>query len=799
MKTIILDLTNASGADTTALTTTVSFRKFIEFVSESARLETALRREYLEKAIEQLTSQPGFSSIKTVQDTTEFAEQLHTVYQLLTPNLDQQENIVWAIGMPLSPVMFYGTDSFYDMITDSQTSKLRSEMITDESVAISAYDKVLPVYSLVLQRLYGITTPGDKPMVISIKDKKTALLRYFRINIDHRFTDVFPTGRLPEINAATIHELLADHENIGQFLELLPMTLFRFEGISIITLTDVTTEYILEHIKTILLEKQQLDHDTFYRRITDALKVLVANSEIDFGLIPQLRVNKKLVIDRNIIFHSKLVSTDLPEAYFADIYSLFAAHFIRYPDTVFLSGIYADDKLVSFAKAIKTAGIMQYAMLPVYNDGQIVGLFEIYSTENILLDQNILSKISPAMQLISRIFQNKIDEFNISIETVIKERFTSLQESVQWKFKEAAWHFLRDSNSDQLPMIGKISFPNVYPLYGAVDIRNSTSARNMALREDLRLQFDLILKILSELSQKSDLLLAEEMTYKCKIILSEIEESQENPDEMKIAEFLELDLHPFLRHFQGDIYLSGRTDDAIRNGTFDNHQSLSIRDYFESLEPVTGAFYANRRELEKSMQLINSTINNALDTFKMQIQPLYPVYFEKFRTDGVEYDIYIGQSIDPEIAFNSIYLKNVKLLQLSTMAAIVKLTHALLPDMKKPLQTTQLIFVNSGTIDVSFRDDERRFDVEGAYNIRYQVIKKRIDKAHVKETGERLTQPGKIALVYFQDKAISDYLNYVRFLQAQNVFSDDLEFLELEELQGVAGLRALRVGVRLES
>ncbi len=47
---------------------------------------------------------------------------------------------------------------------------------------------------------------------------------------------------------------------------------------------------------------------------------------------------------------------------------------------------------------------------------------------------------------------------------------------------------------------------------------------------------------------------------------------------------------------------------------------------------------------------------------KGEIQQAYPSYFEKFRTDGVEYDIYIGQSIAPDKPFSDIYLKNLRLI-----------------------------------------------------------------------------------------------------------------------------------------
>ena len=183
--------------------------------------------------------------------------------------------------------------------------------------------------------------------------------------------------------------------------------------------------------------------------------------------------------------------------------------------------------------------------------------------------------------------------------------------------------------------------------------------------------------------------------------------------------------------------------------------------------------------------------------FNEELQHSYPCYFEKFRSDGIEYDIYIGQSIAPNKRFNMVYLKNARLWQLTSMAALARITHNLQPQMERSLLTTQLIFVNATPIDICFRTDERRFDVEGAYNIRYQIIKKRIDKVNIKDSNERLTQPGKIAMVYFSPKDVSEYYGYISYLQKEGLLLDDLEELELEELQGVNGLKALRIGVNV--
>jgi hypothetical protein len=163
----------------------------------------------------------------------------------------------------------------------------------------------------------------------------------------------------------------------------------------------------------------------------------------------------------------------------------------------------------------------------------------------------------------------------------------------------------------------------------------------------------------------------------------------------------------------------------------------------------------------------------------------------------VEYTVYIGQSITPDRPFDLLYLKNIRLWQIQSMAEIACVTHKLAPTLPVALQTTQLILIHSHPISISFRRDERRFDVEGSRNIRYEVMKRRLDKVRIQGTGERLTQPGKIAMVYSNPKEAEEYLEYILFLQSKNLLCPGVEYLELEELQGVSGLKALRVSVNL--
>jgi hypothetical protein len=134
-------------------------------------------------------------------------------------------------------------------------------------------------------------------------------------------------------------------------------------------------------------------------------------------------------------------------------------------------------------QAFVHAGIDSYMMFPVFHNQKLTGIFEISSKkDHPMISEAQLLKLKPAFPLITQLIQNIIARFNNSIEDVIKEKFTSIQPAVQWKFNEAAWHYLHQKEIEgKTDEVESIIFRELQPLYGAVDIRNSTILRNQAL------------------------------------------------------------------------------------------------------------------------------------------------------------------------------------------------------------------------------------------------------------------------------------------------------------------------------
>ena len=192
---------------------------------------------------------------------------------------------------------------------------------------------------------------------------------------------------------------------------------------------------------------------------------------------------------------------------------------------------------------------------------------------------------------------------------------------------------------------------------------------------------------------------------------------------------------------------------------------------------------------------INKELAIVIDKKQEEAQLMFPHYFERYKTDGVEHNMYIGDAIAGGRKFNHLYLHNLRLWQLQVMCEMENRHYALKPELSLPLDVASLLLVYNTSLSIRFRMDEKRFDVDGTYNARYEVIKKRIDKSYIKGTNERLTQKGKLSIVYSQKKDELEYLRYISFLKSKGYFTNFIEVVELEGLQGVTGLKAIRAEI----
>jgi hypothetical protein len=237
--------------------------------------------------------------------------------------------------------------------------------------------------------------------------------------------------------------------------------------------------------------------------------------------------------------------------------------------------------------------------------------------------------------------------------------------------------------------------------------------------------------------------------------LNEVKKGLNAGDEISIINFLKKEIYPVFNHIKN-------INTALSN---------KVAIYINRLDKNLNVVYEKRKEYENSVTLVNDKLASFIDKKQKEAQEMYPHYFERYKTDGVEYNMYIGQSITKENSFNELYLYNLRLWQLQTMCEMENIAFYERKKMQHDLRVASLILVHSNPMAIKFRMDEKQFDVDGAYNIRYEIIKKRVDKVHLKNTDERLTVPGKIAIVYSQDK---DALEYIKYINSKKVQKYDI-------------------------
>ncbi|MDP3768286.1 MAG: GAF domain-containing protein, partial [Dehalococcoidia bacterium] len=305
--------------------------------------------------------------------------------------------------------------------------------------------------------------------------------------------------------------------------------------------------------------------------------------------------------------------------------------------------------------------------------------------------------------------------------------------------------------------------------------------RALAIQADLLTQLRLARDVIEAAYQARPLPALDELRYRVEKQLARVEGTMASGDEVGVIAFLRADVEGLFDHL----------------ATFGPGARDRITAYRAALDPRRGTVYRQRQVFEESVTRIAETISAYLDLEEQAAQAMFPHYFEKQKTDGVDHQIYVGGSLVEDDRFDPLYLKNLRLWQLMVVCGIAARADQLTASLPVPLRTTHLVLVQHAPLSIRFRFDEKRFDVDGAYDIRYEIVKKRIDKAVVEGRNERVTQPGKIAIVYAQPGEAAEYRGYIEYLQHQGYLGRDVEDLALEELQGVHGLRALRVSVAL--
>ena len=771
---------------TTQFNSRFSFRPLIKAWEDAIREGREGTSKLYSQLLEQVKQHPELlepiNDDRILQKHTVLIEQMMATVFPVT--LSDREDL-FAVTKPFHYNVLYASRLFRSMfLGDDDVIRMPSE----ETAQKISNEKVVGAYQLILNRLYDMKIKGVATSVHAFKSPDSNLDKYLELEMDTRFIDVSTKKGLPCLASSCGWEkchYVSDIMNIPGIEECLPLSKFEFEGLVIVRIRDVTEREVINKIKNNLLHIHTFADQEIFHELQSEMQNLLGVHGVQTAIKPFFTINNHLVIAD---FHSTYqdAKNHLPSpAKQQEIHKELIATFKTSKKTLLLSEITEEVRnKYPFTSGAYDLGWRSAIICPIFTEQQdLIGVLLIFSRNAGSLLGEHLVKIDPVIPLFKLALQKSQEQLDHQIDRVIKEQFTAVQDAVEWRFTEAAVNYLTRKNKGEQPKIEPISFEKVFPLYGAIDIRNSSVERNHAIQLDLLEQLQLAASIIEKSKETYQYPLLDEVLYRIGKYSHAVSNILFAEDEQAIYYFIGEEMVQLLSHLK------------IVNPSL----SADIDKYMETVDSPVKMVYHHRKDYEESITKINNAVARFIDGEQKTAQEIYPHYFERFVTDGVDFNIYIGQSITPNKTFDEFYLKNLKLWQITTLAKAAQLTHRLQTELSLPLQTTQLVLAHSQPISISFRTAERKFDVDGAYNIRYEIIKKRIDKVHIKDSNERLTQPGTIAIVYSQPREAQEYLEYIEYLQTRGLLKADIEKMDLEDLQGVSGLKGFRVAINVSN
>lgn len=637
-------------------------------------------------------------------------------------------------------------------------------------------------YLRILREFYGVHESLDFPVICRIQDPDTALEKFFRLQLNPRFVEIRPVGELPPLTEDQRTTLLENLTNPDVLREILPPENFEIQGLTVVEAVDVTQSEVLSALERDLIDQDSVFTRAGFLRLQQRIRTLFGRPDLIAGLAA-LQEDQVFLLNlggdpqESDRFTSGAILSQ--EAFRGSLYerAVQAGRILRVPDIV------RERLRTNVEEQLLQQGSRSLLIAPLIYQGQVIGTMDLATpTPGDLgpVDALVLEQILP---LFSVAVKRGLDEIEHRVQGVIKEKCTAVHPSVEWRFRRAAMSYLYAKREGGAAELEPIVFRDVYPLYGVSDVRGSSEERNRAIQADLAEHLELALRVVETASGRRPQPILQELAFRIRRALERVRNGLVSGDEVTLVSSIRKEVEPLFPHLTG----------------FGPEIQEAVAAYKDSMDPHLGSVYRRRREFEESMSTLTARLSSYLDAEEAEAQAMLPHYFEKHRTDGVDYIIYAGQSLLERGSFTEMHLENLRLWQLMLACAMAWLSHDTKHCLKVPLETTHLILLQRMPMSIRFRFDEKRFDVDGAYDVRHEILRARLDKAVVRENGQRLTQPGKIALVYAHPEEARGARRHIDFLQARGFLKADVENLELEDLPGVQGLRALRVEVELSS
>ena len=673
--------------------TTVSLLPLIEFWQERTNEQGSKETHALLSQVEKF---PELKEPLAGQCLTEHQHSLvrKLVYAIF-PQATWSTDIRALVGMfRTKPII--ATPSYHQLVPDS--ASIPEANVDSE---LERMLKHLYAYSLILDQLYGLELNVDYPIVRKTEDPNTGFPVHLQVEVDSQFIQVRHIGdKLPSLSEKQREQIQRNPADLKLLSALLPPEEFEFFGFIAIHALRVTDQQVLSEINRQLVEARSIVCPETSAALEAKLRSLFGFPDLRMGFAAFQGEELLRLSGSKDIIHGCIVgdSQHYPYSHYRGSAHEEASNEQK---TVLIDDLTKKENLSEIERDLLKDQVRNLAIAPLISDRKVIGLLELSSPRLGVMNPMNTMKIRELLPLFTSAVQRSLADFQNKIDGIIKRQCTVIHPSVEWRFREAAANSLSKRSSEAFGHQA-IAFKDVFPMYGASDIRNSSRIRNRSISDDLAHELNGVAEILNRVASKTSIPILAQAKTTCQHFLGLTKKEIRASDEYRITDFLQTEIRELLQ-------LLAEREPCLKP---------AVDAHFSQLDPQHDTYFKTRKAYMDSVAQLNTDFGNILEESQEEAQKIYPHYFEKHSTDGVDFTLYIGESLCRDRAFHPLYLDNLRLWQLILMCDLACANQELKGKLPIPLETTHLIAVQDHPVSIRFRFDERLFDVDGAYNAR---------------------------------------------------------------------------------
>uniref|UniRef100_A0AAU6WT59 GAF domain-containing protein n=1 Tax=Chryseobacterium endophyticum TaxID=1854762 RepID=A0AAU6WT59_9FLAO len=420
----------------------ISFKKYLdvlEHIRYNDRLE--YRVNYAESLIEKTKNfrelRDGFQDISLLEKSEDLIRLL--LADLFPTGLTHNE--IKAAGIPLSNVTFNYTERFKSILKDAgKDFEIELRNIDDDEFYVFCC-------CLILQAYFKRDIKSTLPLYYDIPNRQ-GIMKHYKISVNVDFTEVYPTedARIP--SEEVIDMLLENLDDYRLWKKYFPSKSWVLKGFSIISLVDCTSEVALSDLKSsmIRIDPENIKPD---ENLKEIFKSYFDVAQLSFGLmlfngkdqrLEKLPIYENVFTNYILDFWINTFDSETRKKTFINLN--------HNSKPIVVSNI---ENLDHEIKSLPSFGILRdneinsFMVIPIMKDNELIAIMEFTSPIPNSFNGLKLKKIEFFTDMILFSLNRFSFEKNYQIEAIIQREYTTIHDSVVWKFRNEAEKYFNAS------------------------------------------------------------------------------------------------------------------------------------------------------------------------------------------------------------------------------------------------------------------------------------------------------------------------------------------------------------------